>query len=179
MSYSICIQYLSYFPHCRTIVKTSNYEMTHMESCSNQKSAIKTTIILYLIFFKVPPFTLVTALHTLGILSTSFTWNAFQTVLKEFSHMLSTCWLLILHSVVQLIPNHLNWVEFGWLWRPGHLIQHSITLLLGQIALTQPWGVLGHCHVEKQTTVSVSTNQMGWRIAANVIGHIGHMVSRC
>ena len=31
-----------------------------------------------------------TALHTLGILSTSFTWNAFPTVLKEFPHMLST-----------------------------------------------------------------------------------------
>jgi hypothetical protein len=30
-----------------------------------------------------------TALHTLGILSTSFTWNAFPTVLKEFPHMLS------------------------------------------------------------------------------------------
>uniref|UniRef100_A0A674DTJ4 Ras association domain family member 8b n=1 Tax=Salmo trutta TaxID=8032 RepID=A0A674DTJ4_SALTR len=52
-------------------------------------------------------------LHTLGILSTSFTWNAFPTVLKEFPHMLSTCWLLFLHSAVQLIPNHLNWVEVG------------------------------------------------------------------
>ena len=29
-------------------------------------------------------------------------------------------------------------------------MQHSITLLLGQIALTQPGGVLGHCPVEKQ-----------------------------
>ena len=63
-----------------------------------------------------------TALHTLGILSTSFTWNAFPTVLKEFLHMLGTCWLLVLHSAVQLIPNHLNWVEVGWLWRPGHLM---------------------------------------------------------
>ena len=34
--------------------------------------------------------------------------------------------------------NHLNWVEVGRLWRPGHLMQHSITLLLGQIAFTQP-----------------------------------------
>jgi hypothetical protein len=30
--------------------------------------------------------------------------------LKEFPHILSTCWLLFLHSAVQLIPNHLNWV---------------------------------------------------------------------
>ena len=39
-------------------------------------------------------------------------------------------------------------------------MQHSITLLLGQIALTQPGGVLGHCPVEK-----LSANQMGWHIA--------------
>ena len=70
--------------------------------------------------------------------------------------MLSTCWLLFLHSAVQLFPNHLNWVDVGGLWRPGHLMQHSITLLLGQIALTQPGGVLGHCPVEKQMIVSLS-----------------------
>ena len=29
-------------------------------------------------------------------------------------------------------------------------MQNSFTLLLGQIALTQPGGVLGHCPVEKQ-----------------------------
>jgi hypothetical protein len=35
------------------------------------------------------------------------------------------------------------------LWRPGHLMQHSITLLLGKVALTQPGGLVGHCPVEK------------------------------
>ena len=30
------------------------------------------------------------------------------------------------------------------------MMQHSITLLLGKIALTQSGGVLGHCPVEKQ-----------------------------
>ena len=64
--------------------------------------------------------------------------------------MLSTCWLFLLHSAVQLIPNHLNWVEIGYLWRLGHLMQHSITLLLGEIALTQPGGVLAHCPVENK-----------------------------
>ena len=73
-----------------------------------------------------------TTLHTVGILSTSFIRIVFPTVLKKFPHMLSTSWLLFLHSAVQLIPNHLNWVEIGWLWRPGHLMQHSITFLLGQ-----------------------------------------------
>ena len=57
--------------------------------------------------------------------------------------------LLFLHFEVQLIPNHLNSVEVGGLWWPGDLMQHSITLL-GQIALTQPGGVLCHCLVEKR-----------------------------
>ena len=35
------------------------------------------------------------------------------TVLKEFPHMLSTCWLLFLHSAVRLIPNYLNLFEVG------------------------------------------------------------------
>ena len=69
--------------------------------------------------------------------------------------MLCTCWLFFLHSAVQLIPNHP---------RPGHVMQHSI-LHLGQIALTQPGGVLGHCPVEKQMIVALCANQMGWRIS--------------
>ena len=79
----------------------------HMESCSNQKSVKQ--IKIYFRFFKVksnfigtytcladviagvakclePPFALMIALNTLGSLSTSFTWNAFPTVLKEFPH---------------------------------------------------------------------------------------------
>ena len=45
--------------------------------------------------------------------------------------MLGTCWLLFLHSAVRIIPNYLNLVEVEGLWRPRHLMQHSITLLLG------------------------------------------------
>jgi hypothetical protein len=52
------------------------------------------------------------------------------------------------------------------LWRPGHLMWHSITLLLGQIALTQLGGVFGYCPVEKQMIVPLSANQIGWRMAA-------------
>ena len=92
--------------------------------------------------------------------------ECFSNSLERFPHMLSTCWVHFLHSVVRLIPNHLNWVEVGWLWRPGHLMQHSITLLLCQIGLTQPGGMLGYCPVEKQIIVSLSVNQMGWRITA-------------
>ena len=66
--------------------------------------------------------------------------------------MLSTCSPLFLHSVVQLIPNHLNWI----------------------VALTQPGGVFGHCPVEKQMIVPLSTKQMGWRITAECCGsHAG------
>ena len=44
-----------------------------------------------------------------------------------------------------------------------------------QIALTKPGGfVLGYCPVEKHTTVPLSANQMGWRIAAECCGsHAG------
>ena len=103
-----------------------------------------------------------TALHNLGILSTSFIRNNFPTVLKEFPHMLSTWWLLFLHSAIQLIPNHLNWDEVGWFWMPAHLMQHSITLLHGQIALTQHGGVLGHCPVEKQMIAPLIVPQTRW-----------------
>ena len=36
---------------------------------------------------------------------------------------------------------------------------------LGQIALTQPGGVLGHCPVEKEMIGPLSANQMGWHLA--------------
>ena len=73
--------------------------------------------------------------------------------------MLSTCWLQLLHYAVRLIPNNLNLVEVEGVWRPGHLMQCSITLLLGQLSLTQPGGVLGHCPVEKQMIVPLSPSR--------------------
>ena len=154
-----------------------------MESFSSLKKVLnKSEYILYLRFFKVASrwlddivaHCLLILLLDFAMISTSFTWNAFPTILKEYPHMLSTCWLLFLHSAVQLIPNHLNLVEVGRLWRPVHLMHHSITLPLGQIALTHPGGVLGHCPVEKQMIVPLSANQMGWHIAAECCaGHAG------
>ena len=88
--------------------------------------------------------------------------------------MRSTCWLLFLHSAVQLIPNHLNLVDVGGLWRPGHLMQHTIILLLGKIALTQPGGVLGNCPVEKQIIISRHPIWLGFSITAECCGsHAG------
>ena len=49
-------------------------------------------------------------------------------------------------------------------------MEHSITLLLGQLALTQPGSVLGHCPVEEQMIVPLSANQMGWHIEADCCG---------
>ena len=65
------------------------------------------------------------ALHTLGILSTSFMMNTVPTVFKEFPNMLSTCLLLFPHSAALLISNRLNWVEVGdcggqGIWGPHH-----------------------------------------------------------
>ena len=53
-------------------------------------------------------------------------------------------------------------------------MEHFITALLGQIAFTEPGGVLGHCPVEKQIIATLNANQMGWRIAAECLGsHAG------
>ena len=41
---------------------------------------------------------------------------------------------------------------------------------LGEIALTQPGGMLGHCPVEKQMIVPLSANKMGWHIAVECCG---------
>ena len=55
-------------------------------------------------------------------------------------------------------------------------MQHSTTPLLGQIALTQPGGVLGHCPVEKQIIIPLNSNQMGGCIAAECCGsHAGEV----
>ena len=90
-----------------------------------------------------------TALHTVGILSTNFTCNAFPTVLKEFPHAEH----LLAAFPLLCGPTGLRSSDCGG---QGHLMQPSITLLLGEIALTQPGGVLGHCPVEKQMIVSLS-----------------------
>ena len=113
-----------------------------MESCSNQKS-----------YSKWPPFALMTALHTLRILSTSFMSNAFSTVLKDFPHMLSTYWMIFFYSAVQLIPNQLNWVEVRGLWRPGHLMQHHPSPSWSNSTYTA-WRCVGSLSFEKQMALT-------------------------
>ncbi|KAM4015129.1 NXPE family member 4-like [Anomaloglossus baeobatrachus] len=49
--------------------------------------------------------------HFLDELQEVVTGNGLPTVLKKFPEMLSTCWPFCLHSVVQLTPNHLDWVQ--------------------------------------------------------------------
>ena len=46
-----------------------------------------------------------------------------------------------------------------------------ITLLLGQIAFTQPGGVLGHCPVEKQMIVPISANQHSYHSIPQQLNH--------
>ena len=48
-------------------------------------------------------------------------------------------------------------------------MQHSITLLIGQIALTQPGGVLDLCPVEKQVIVPLIANQMDGVLLQNAV----------
>ena len=74
-----------------------------MESCGNQKSVKQ--IQIYFRLFKVATLCLDD--------SFAHSWHFLNQLHLEFPHMLSTCWLIFLHSAVQLIPNHLNWVEVG------------------------------------------------------------------
>ena len=146
-----------------------------MESCSNQKKELnKTKCIFYLRFFKVATLCLDSLCTLLAFTKSASPGMFFKWSWRSSHILLSTCWLLFLHSAVQIIPNHLSWVEVGGLWRSGYLMQHSITLILGKIALTQPGGVLGHCPVEKHMIVPLSSTQMGWRVTAECCGcHAG------
>ena len=73
-----------------------------MESCSNQKSVKQ--VYIYFRLFKVAILCLDDSFehswHSFNQLHGVVTWNAFPTVLKEYPHMLSTCWLLFLYSAV-------------------------------------------------------------------------------
>ena len=166
--------YFHYFLHCRLIVNTSNYEITHMESCSNRKGVKQ--IKIYLKFEILQTATLCRydsfahSWYSLNQLHLECFSNSLEGVPINAEHLLaafpSPC------GPTHPKPSQLSWG--GGLWRPGHLMQHSITLLLGKIALTQPGGVLGHCPFHKQMIVPRSTNQMGWRIAAECFGsHAG------
>ena len=90
-----------------------------------------------------------TALHTLGILSTSFTWIAFPTVLKEFPYMLSTygCFPSLCG------PTHPKPSQLGW----GRLIveaRSSDVVSSKQLKLTC---VNHHCHVAIWGAVNLSS----------------------
>ena len=81
-----------------------------MESCSNQKSVKQIKMYLISEILQKPPFALMTTLHTLSVLSTSFTWNAFLTVLKEFPHAEH-----LLAAFPSLCgPTHPKPPPFGW-----------------------------------------------------------------
>jgi hypothetical protein len=84
-----------------------------MESCSNQRSVKQIKIYLDLRFFKVATRCLDDSFahswHSLNLLHESCFSNSLEG--DPTYCMLSTCWLLFLHSVVQLISNPLNCAE--------------------------------------------------------------------
>ena len=157
---------------CNCCQRHQNYEITHMESCYNpQKLWNKSKLILYLRFFKIATICLDDSFahswHSLNQLHTECFSYSLLGVPTYAEHLLapfpSLCG-----------PTHLNFVDVRWLCRPGHLMQRSITLLLGQIAHTAYRCVLGRCPVEKQVIVPLIANQMGWCIATEWCGsHAG------
>ena len=90
-----------YFLHCIMIImNTYNYEITHMESCSNQKSVKQ--IKIYFMFFKVATLCLDDSFahywHSLNQLHEVVTWNAFAFDL--FNTFLVTTWFHMCYFIV-------------------------------------------------------------------------------
>ena len=116
-----------------------------MESCSNQKRGLR--------FFKVATLCLDDSFAHLAFSQPISPGMLFQPSWRS-SHI---CWTLDGCFSFTLRSDSSQTISIGLrLGRPGHLMQHSITLLLGQIALTQPGSGLDHCPVEKQMIVGLS-----------------------
>ena len=139
-----------------------------MESCSNEKSL--KLIKIYLRFFKVFTLCLDSFAHSC-ILSTSFTWNALSNSLEG----VPTYAEHLLAAFPSLCgPTHPKPSQMGKHWviveaRSSDAAPHH-SPSLSNSPYTAWRCVLRHCPVEKQMTVSLSVNQMGWRIAAEFCG---------
>ena len=112
-----------------------------MESCGNQK--IVKQIKIYFGFFKVATLCLhdsfLYSWHSLNQLNEECFSNSLEGVPTYAEHFLAA--FRSLCGPTHPKPSY--WVEVGWLWRPGHLILHSISTFFGQIALTLPGGGFG------------------------------------
>jgi hypothetical protein len=124
---------LYYFLHCRIIVKTIvNYEINHLESCSNQNKC-------YLWFFKEA-----TLCQKCAMLSSRHSFNQLHLECFNSPEEVPTYAEHLLAAFPSLCgPTHPKPSHLGWSWvivEARSSMQHSITLLIGQIALTQPGG---------------------------------------
>ena len=117
-----------YFLHCRIIVKTS-------------KKSVK----IYFIFeiLQIATFCLDDSFAHSWYSLNQLHLECFSNSIEGGPTYAEHLWLLFLRS--DSSQTILIWLRSGGLWRPGHLMHYSITLLLGQIALTQPGDVFGHC----------------------------------
>jgi hypothetical protein len=104
---------------------------------------------------------LMTALHTLGILSTSFTWNAFSNSLERVptyaEHLLAA-------FPSPCRPTHPKPSQLGWSRDCGGQVIWCSTpsLLSTSNSPYTAWRcVLGQCPIEKQMIVPLNANQMG------------------
>jgi hypothetical protein len=93
-----------------------------MESCSKQRSVKQ--IKIYFIFEILQRAIICLddsfahSWHSLNQLHLECFSNSLEGVPTYAEHL----WLLFHHSAVRLNPNHLDLVEVGGLWRPGHLM---------------------------------------------------------
>lgn len=113
------------------------------------KAVNKPKYILHLRFLEELPFALLTDLHTLGILSISFSRDGVPTFLKELPEVLNTAVLPPLCSLTHPKPSQLSLGQA--MWRPGHLTQHSITPHWSHSSSIAWRCIWGHCPVKRNT----------------------------
>ena len=119
-----------------------------MESCSDRKSVKQIKIYFILEFLQI----------AMLCLDDSFahSWHSLNQLHLECLEGVPTYpehLMTVFSSLCGLThPKPLQLVEVGGFWRPGHLMQHSITLFLGKVALKQPGGSLPCCKTNDSPT---------------------------
>ena len=152
---------------------SSNYEITHMESCSTQKSVKQIKIDVR--FFNVDTLCLDDSVahswHSLNQLHLESFSNNIEGVPINAEHLLAS--FPSLCSPTYPKPSQLGWGRVIVEARSSNSALHHSPSWSNSPYIARRC-VLGHCPVEKQMIVPLSPNQMGWCIAADCCGsHAG------
>ena len=144
-----------------------------MDSCSNQESVKQ--IQIYLRFEILQSSHPWWQLCTHLAFSQSASWGMLFQQSWRSSHI---CWALVGCFSFTLRSNSFKTISIGLSWVIVEVRSSDAALHHSPSWSNSPYTawrcVLGHCPIEKQLIVPLSTSQMGWRIAAECCGsHAG------